>query len=287
MVKLPGDKQKLLDKILNEIKLIDGVEAVVLGGSYALNMADDESDLDIGIYYSETSPFDIGKIKRLAEKYAQNEKPTVTGFYEWGPWVNGGAWINTANGKVDLLYKNIDQVRTTIGNAHKGIWENHFEQQPPYGFSSVIFLAETHYCIPLYDPNSDIEKLKESVKKYPLKLKQTVLNDSLWSAEFTIWQAEKFAAKNDVYNTIGCIVRAVKNIVTALFSINEIYPMGDKRAIDILERATIKPDNLNHKINAILCCEQDNMIHNVLLLKTIFNEIVAVTKGAYNPFYKL
>jgi hypothetical protein len=38
--------------------------------------------------------------------------PVVTGTYEWGPWVNGGAWIQTSAGKVDFLYKNLDQVRT-------------------------------------------------------------------------------------------------------------------------------------------------------------------------------
>ena len=284
---LPTDKQNLLNNIRNELKLIDGVKAIVLGGSYAMGMATDSSDLDIGIYYSEKSPFDIEKIKLLAEKYAANEKPTVTGFYEWGPWVNGGAWITTENGEVDFLYKNIDQVKATIDNAKNGIWENHFEQQPPYGFSSVIFLAETQNCIVLYDPGDVIKNLKESVKQYPQKLKQSVIQQSLWSAEFTIWQAGKFALKNDVYNTVGCLTRAVKNIVTALFSINELYPMGDKAALNILEGAIFKPDDLILKINSILCCEKDKLVDNVSQLKSIFNDTVELTQGAYKAYYKL
>lgn len=286
-MKIPDDKQKLLDNITEELKLIDGVKAIVLGGSYAIGSATENSDLDIGIYYSEDNLFDIEKIKKVAKKLAVNEQPTVTGFYEWGPWVNGGAWINTTSGEVDFLYKNISQIIRTIDNAKNGIWENNFEQQPPYGFSSIIFLSETQSCLPLYDPDSIIKELKESVKQYPQKLKQSVIQQSLWSAEFTIWQAEKFATKNETYNTVGCLTRATKSIVTALFAINELYPMGDKRAISILEHAKIRPESLTSKIDKILCCNKDTLIDNVLQLKKLFDEIVSFADGAYKQYYKL
>lgn len=284
---LQKDKQNLLYNITDELKRIDGVKAIVLGGSYATGMATDNSDLDIGIYYADQNPFDLEKIKLLAEKYADIEKPTVTGFYEWGPWVNGGAWIKTANDKVDFLYKNINQITEAIDNAKNGIWENNFEQQPPYGFSSIIFLAETRYNIPLWDPEDIIKKLKEAVKQYPQKLKQSVIQQSLWSAEFTIWQAEYFADKADVYNTIGCLTRAVKNIVTALFAINELYPMGDKRAIEILEQAKIKPANLTQKINNILCSNKDVLSQSVGHLKTLSQQTMSLAEGSYKPLYNL
>src|SRR6187431_1842351 len=137
IMKLPEEKQSILDRITKDLKNIDNIKAIVLGGSYATGMATDTSDLDIGVYYFKEEPFDINTIKLIAEKYANVDTPTVTGFYEWGPWVNGGAWIKTTNGKVDILYKNIDQITSTIENAKKGVWENHFEQQPPYGFSSL------------------------------------------------------------------------------------------------------------------------------------------------------
>lgn len=286
-MKISADKQKLLDNFTSELKFIDGVKAIVLGGSHAVGLATEKSDLDIGIYYSEQSHFDIEKIKTIANKFSNNDQPTVTGFYEWGPWVNGGAWINTAKGEVDLLYKNIDQILKTIDNAKNGIWENSFEQQPPYGFSSIIFLAETHSCIPLYDPENVISKLKDSVKQYPKKLKQSVVQQSLWSAEFTIWQAEKFAAKTDMYNTVGCLTRAMYSIVSTLFALNEIYPMGDKRAIEIVEKTKNKPINFTNKINAILSCDKKSLAENVRLLKLLFNETVELANGQYKPYYKL
>ena len=286
-MKLPDRKQKLLNDITDELKRVDGVKAIVLGGSYAIGMATENSDLDIGIYYSELNPFDIEKVKDVAKKIANSDQPTVTGFYEWGPWVNGGAWINTENGEVDFLYKNIEQITRTIDNAKNGIWENNFDQQPPYGFSSIIFLSETQSSIPLYDPDDVVKNLKESVKQYPQKLKQSVIQQSLWAAEFTIWQAEKFAVKNDTFNTVGCLTRATKNIVTSLFAINELYPMGDKRAISILEQTKIRPEGLTSKIDHILCCNKDTLIDNVSQLKKLFDETISFADGLYKPYYKL
>jgi predicted nucleotidyltransferase len=284
---IPEAKRNLLNEITNDLRQISGVKAVVLGGSYAMGLATESSDLDIGIYYSEQNPFDIEKVKSIAEKYAHKEQPTVTRFYEWGPWVNGGAWITTVNGEVDFLYKNIEQIKRTIENAKNGIWENNFEQQPPYGFSSIIFLSETQNCISLYDPDDAIKKLKESVKQYPQKLKQSVIQQSLWSAEFTLWQAEKYATKMDAYNTVGCFSRAVKNIITALFAINELYPMGDKRAVSILEQHKIRPESLTFKIESILCCNKNALMESIAQLKDLFDEVVVFAGGNYKPFYKL
>jgi predicted nucleotidyltransferase len=286
-LKLSTEKLQLLDAISNDLKIINGVKAIVIGGSHATGLADESSDLDIGIYYFERNPFDIEKIKKIAESYSNLEKPTITDFYEWGPWVNGGAWLKTNLGKVDFLYKNIDQIEKTINEANKGIWENSFEQQPPYGFSSIILLAETQICISLYDPEDIIKKLKKNVITYPVRLKESVIQKSLWSAEFTIWQAEKFASKSDLYNTIGCLTRAVNSIVSALFALNEIYPLGDKRAIRVLEKASEKPLNLSRKIDTILSCDKKSTEKNTFQLKELFQETVALAKELYKPYYKL
>jgi predicted nucleotidyltransferase len=285
---LPKLKQILLEDITNELKQVNGVRALVLGGSFAVGMATESSDIDIGIYYSEDKPFDIEEIKLIAQKYASKiATPTVTGFYEWGPWVNGGAWIETENGKVDFIYKNIKQIVTTIESAKNGIWENHFEQQPPYGFSSITFLAETKYCISLYDPNLIIENLKKEVQEYPPHLRKAVIQQSLWSAEFTIWQAKSFALKSDLFNTVGCLTRAIKSIITTLFAINEIYPLGDKRALNILEQADKTPINLTNKINYILCCTISSLYNYVQSITELFKETASLAEDLYKPYYKL
>jgi len=49
-----------------------------------------------------------------------DDTPVVVGFYEWGPWVNGGAWMHTEVGKVDILYRDINQIENTIDEAQLG-----------------------------------------------------------------------------------------------------------------------------------------------------------------------
>ncbi|MCW7471734.1 nucleotidyltransferase domain-containing protein [Leptospira kanakyensis] len=285
---IPENKLKMLNAVTNDLKLIKNIKAIVLGGSYCIDMANENSDLDIGIYYSESSPFEIEEVKILAKKYQIDDSLTVTGFYQWGNWVNGGAWINTSEGELDILYKNIQQIAATIEKCKEGIIENDYEQQPPYGFSSVIYLAETFYCVPLYDPEKIIENLKKEVNQYPVKLKEAIIQKSLWSAEFTLWQAEKFAKKNDHYNTTGCISRALKNIIDSLFAINELYTIGDKNSIRLLQSAKKRPDNLNEFIKRIVSInETTSLSFNVTELKSLFEETLKLGTGYYRPYFKL
>jgi hypothetical protein len=284
---LTPEKTELLKCLIIDLEKIKGIIGLVIGGSYALGLANEDSDIDIGLYYSSSFPFSVNEIDIIAKKYSDIESPVVTNFYEWGPWVNGGAWIKNKISKIDFLYKNVEQITTTIENAKQGNWEVNYEQQPPYGFSSVIFLAETHYCIPLYDKEGYIQNLKKQISTYPEKLKQAVVQQSLWAAEFTIWQAFGFAEKKDIYNTYGCFTRAINKIILAIFALNERYPMGDKRALLIINQLNLKPVNLSQRIEVILHNDKDDLKSISKMLKALFDETVALSEGLYRPYYKL
>ena len=284
---IPETKRETLDKIINDLKQVDNIMAVVLGGSYCIGMANENSDLDIGIYYHETSPFDIEQIKLIATKYNIDETLTVTDFYQWGAWVNGGAWINTESGEVDFVYRNIEQVRSVIEKSKNGIWENDFEQQPPFGFSSVIYLAETKYCYPLYDPYNIIKEMKQEVMNYPMKLKQAIIQQSLWSVEFTLWQADKFVEKQDIYNAVGCFTRALKKIIDALFALNETYSMGDKSSIQRILQMPKCPDKLQEQIQDILNINSNTLTTSASRIRNLFEQVASLAEGMYQPYFKL
>ena len=137
----------------------------------------------------------------------------------------------------------------------------------------------------MYDPQEIITKLKAAVQVYPIKLKEQVIQQSLWSAEFTITHADYFSKKQDLYNTMGCLTRALKNIVTAVFALNELYPIGDKRALEILEATGSGPANLKEQAEKILHTAEGRTENNINGLKNLFKETVALTKGHYKaPF---
>ncbi|MDX2283157.1 MAG: nucleotidyltransferase domain-containing protein [Bacteroidia bacterium] len=284
---LSEHKQQTLDRMVRDLQQVEHVAAVVLGGSHCTGMAHAHSDLDIGIYYHSQQPFDIGQIAAVARAHSTGGDPTVTDFYQWGAWVNGGAWIVTESGEVDLLYRNIDQVRDTIGKSKQGVWEQDFQQQPPFGFSSVIYLAETHDCIPLYDPHQVIEELKREVAVYPPNLQRAIVQQALWSAEFTRWQAGKFARQEDLYNTAGCVTRALKNLIDALFALNGWYPIGDKHAIRRIQEAPVCPDRLEEQIADIVCLERHTLTARTEQLGSLFAQVRAAAGSLYTPYFEL
>jgi hypothetical protein len=283
--KLSNEKINLLENIVNDIKILDNIQAIVLGGSYSTGNANKDSDMDIGIYYFGGRPFSINAIKEAAKKYDKNNNPTVTDFYEWGPWVNGGAWIKNRISEIDLLYRNIEQIEQTIDDAKNGKYESNYEQQPPYGFISIIYLAETKYCIPLYDPNGILTKMKNEIKYYPKELKHSIIADSLWSVEFTLLHLDGFYAKEDIFNIYGCLTRALKNIFDTLYAINEEYIIGYKRTIKELENMKKVPNNLRKKIENIL--NNGTIETKIKSIKELFEETKLLTDKIYVSKYKL
>jgi len=287
---IPARKRSLLSDLLAQLCRVEGMVAVVLGGSYASGSQHEGSDLDIGLYYAEDSPFPIEVIRRIAANAAQDGKPTVTGFYEWGAWVNGGAWIHTPQGKVDFLYRNLDQVQRVLDEAHTGISQHDYDQQPAYGFYSVIYLAETQICCPLYDPYDRIRALKRQVQVYPTRLKARILVDSLWSAEFTLLHAHDYAAQADVYNTVGCLTRAASSLTQALFALNERYFLRDKSVMEVIAGFPILPPAYVQQVSAVLAhpgSSASELDHSVQALHQLWLAVVALAGDLYQPKFNL
>ena len=287
---IPEPKRQLLDILVSQLREVVGVTAVVLGGSYASGTQHEGSDLDIGLYYVEDSPFAIADIRHIASGSAVDQEPTVTNFYDWGAWVNGGAWIHTTAGKVDFLYRNLDQIQRTLDDALAGITQHDYDQQPAYGFYSVIYLAETQICLSLYDPDSIILDLKRQVQEYPPRLKQKIIVDSLWSAEFSLLHARGFAGQGDVYNTVGCLTRVAANLTQTLFALNERYFIRDKQAMDTIARFPILPPGYIQQVNQILACPGSTapeLAHSVVNMHQTWQAVAALAGGLYQPKFNV
>jgi hypothetical protein len=282
---LPAGKRHTIKQLVSALAQTPGVAAVVLGGSYARGTARPDSDVDLGLYYQPDSPFRIDDIAQVAGAVAI-QPPTVTGFYEWGAWVNGGAWIHTAAGKVDFLYRNLNQVARTLDEAAQGIVHHDYPQQPPYGFYSVTYLAETHVCLPLFDPTGMIAALKARVEPYPELLHQRAVNDGLWSAEFTLLHARSFAAQGDIYNTTGCMTRTATNLTQVLFALNRCYYMSDKGAMRAIDGFAIAPAGYSATLGAILAApghDAQTLGQAVAALEALWQRVVELTDGVYRP----
>jgi len=229
---LSKEQRELVSMLGARLGALQGVKAVVLGGSHARGMAQAGSDIDLGVLYSEAEPFSIESIREVAEDLNDTPGPVVTGLYEWGPWVNGGAWLTIGEQRVDFLYRCLEQMERVIAEAEAGRYELDYAQQPPFGFFSGTYLGEVALCVPVIDLNGCVGRLKLRAAEYPEALRRSVVQEQLWSAEFGLAAfARKFAARSDVFGTAACLSRAVNQMVLALFALNREYLVNDKTAL--------------------------------------------------------
>jgi predicted nucleotidyltransferase len=288
---LSPKQRDLLQSLTKQLSAIRGVQAVVLGGSHARGRARSHSDIDLGIFYSEPAPFSIQSIRELADAVNDTAGPVVTEFYGWGPWVNGGSWLTIGGQRVDLIYRSLEHVKRVIVEAEAGQYELHYLQQPPFGFFSGTYLGEISVCIPLFDPQRLIDLLKRRVIVYPDALRQTVIRDFLWMAEFGLFAfARKFAARSDAWGTASCLASAVNQLVMVLFALNQRYPLNDKTAMEEVAEFDHAPKEFPQRVQktfARLGTSVEELTAAVESVTQLFRETAELAAQLYQPRYSL
>jgi predicted nucleotidyltransferase len=252
MTTLNDTQRAVVDRAVELLHAVAGVRAIVLGGSHATGHARADSDIDLAIYYSESEPLDIAGVRRIANELSVIGPIDVTDLYGWGQWVNGGAWLTTSAGRMDFLYRNIEQVERAIADAHRGVIHHDYAQQPPTGFYGVTYLGETHVCIPLFDPDRVIANLKHTVAIYPPAMKEAIIRHNLNSAEFTLVCLPKYVARGDVYNAVACFTRVLANLTQVIYALNERYFINDKSIARDVAEFPICPRDYLTRASAIL-----------------------------------
>lgn len=244
--------QFLLQQMVDHLKPVHGLRAIVLGGSYASGSQRPDSDIDIGLYYDENQPLDIHQIRSIASLLNDVPTPTVTDLGGWGTWVNGGAWLTIGGQRVDFLYRNSDFVSSTIDDCNAGNMRSDYWQQPAYGFHSFMYCTEIAICRPLYDPDQVIERLKAKVAQYSPHLKQAIIKNFLWSARFTLDNTYKPASRGEVYLVTGCLARTIHCLVQVLYALNETYYLSEKKLQADLDSFSIRPDHFLERVYTLL-----------------------------------
>lgn len=242
----------LLRQLVDQLKPVHGLQAIVLGGSYARGTQRPDSDIDIGLYYYENQPLDIYQLRAIACSLNDTPQPTVTDLGGWGTWVNGGAWLTIGGQRVDWLYRDIDFVSSTISDCNAGSIRSDYWQQPAYGFQSFMYCTEVAICHPLFDPDQVIESLKAKVAHYSPELKRAIIKTFLWSARFTLDNTARPASRGDTYVVAGCLGRAIHCLVQVLYALNETYYLSEKTLATDLRSFRLQADRFLERITPLL-----------------------------------
>lgn len=229
----PND-EALLRGLVRTLGDVPGIRAIVLGGSRARGEAAAQSDYDIGLYYEPEAPIDVG---RLAEAAGAS----VTAIGDWGPWINGGAWLTVEGQRVDLLYRDLGKVRGVIEACVVGRIERVYQPGHPHAFVSSIYMGEVALCRPLWDPDGALASLRQRCMPYPPALAEALIRTFLWEARFALENAAHGRGREDPAYIAGCAFRAVACLCQALFAHNRAYLLNEKGAVAGVERLAGRP----------------------------------------------
>lgn len=288
---LRPDQRALVDHLVARLRDVPGVQGVALGGSHARGRARPDSDIDLGLYYSDASPLEVDAIREIAARLPGSIDPIVSGPYEWGPWVNGGAWLTIEGQRVDLLYRSLEDLERVVDDAERGDHTLHFGQQPPFGFFSATYLGELSIARIFLDPSGRIEALQRRVAVHPEALRRRVVQDHLWSVEFALHAfARKFAARGEVVLTAGTLARCVHGLVLVLFALNRRYVLNDKTLLEETAELAIAPEGLRSRVESLLAnvgASPAALERSVDEMQLIFREVAGLAGDLYAPKYPL
>jgi predicted nucleotidyltransferase len=243
----------LAHQVADALIRIDGVIAVVLGGSRARGDAHPDSDIDLGIYYQPDSPPSLDALRQLAARLDdRRDGSVVTAFGEWGPWINGGGWLTIEGQSVDWLYRDLALVRAVIDDCHARTPRAFYQVGHPHAFWTPIYLGEVHLCQPLADPDAVIAGLKALAWPYPPALKAALIQRNLWEAGFALDTSRKSAARGDVLHVSGGLFRCAACLVQVLFALNQRYCINEKGALRLTSTFPLCPPDFEATLSGVL-----------------------------------
>jgi predicted nucleotidyltransferase len=234
--------EALTENLAARLGKVEGIEAVVLGGSHASDTASDDSDIDLGLYYEPDSPPSIAVLNALAAEVDDRHQPDlVTEIGEWGPWINGGAWLIVEGKRVDWLFRDLARVRQAVEDCSAGRITCDYQPGHPHGFHNHMYMAEVHIARVLFECEGALTALQEQTTPYPSRLRAAVIRKYAWEAGFSLEVARKPAARGDVAYVTGSLYRTIACLVQVLFALNERYFLNEKRSVAIASGLPLSP----------------------------------------------
>jgi hypothetical protein len=179
-------------EIVEKLSAIPGAVAVTLGGSRGPNLADAASDWDLGLYYR--GEIDLSP---LAAAYGVVNPPGA-----WGRLMNGGAWLELAGMKVDVILRDLDTVEYWAKRAEAG----EFEVDLLLGYLAGI---PTYSLCAEISVNRVLSGQLPPLGDFPEKLKETAPPNWRFRSRFSLDYARMHARRGNLVGATGQTAKAV------------------------------------------------------------------------------
>lgn len=258
-------QDQILTKITDALRRVEGICAVVLGGSQATGTAGENSDIDIGLYYERDT--DWAALQSAAVTLDDAHRPdSLAKPGEWGPWVNGGAWLCVDGQPVDLILREMDRVKEVVDRTDRGEFSPNYQTGHPHAYLDVMYRGELACCRVLTSADEEFLRLRERARQYPDALRNALMSFFGFEADFSCMLAkkaldswEKTGQKPDAaeQGTVdrcylaGHVFRSVSALNQTLFAENRQWCLNEKKAVLRADRFERAPKDYARRVNEI------------------------------------
>jgi len=226
------------EKLIEEFKQCEEVEALVLGGSRATGVHDKDSDFDYYVYLKK--PFDESRRRSIIDKYVQYME------YSNSFWELEDDGILNNGIDIELIYRSVDDIDKMLENVLvKGNVSNGYTTCFVDNLMKSKVIFDKTGCIAdlrnKYTPllNEDLYK-KIIVNNFPLLL------DKMPSM---FYQVEKAIKRNDNISINHRVTAFIEIYFDILFALNKTTHPGEKRLLEIALLLDKKPNKMKEDLN--------------------------------------
>lgn len=217
----------IFNNIISEYKNIEQIKAIAKGGSTSAKTSDNNSDIDIYIFYEKDIPLDERNeiVKKISSKYE-------TGCEYFG--AGDEYYVDELNKQLDVMFWDINWFENTIEN----VWIKHY---PSNGYSTCFLYTLQNFEI-LYDTNGWLKSLKEKINtNYPQELQNNIIKRNLMLLKdkpFASYyeQIEKAIKRQDIVSINHRIAAFLASYFDIIFAKNELLHPGEKRLIQFAQK---------------------------------------------------
>lgn len=241
--------------IFEELKKIECVEAIALGGSRASKVYDENSDYDVYVYVTDSIDETIRK--EILSKYC-NYIEIGNHFWEY----EDNCVLNSGI-DIDILYRDLNNFCKEIENVVV-----HCQAANAY---TTCMWHNLINCKILYDKNGMLEAAKKKFNiPYPKQLKKAIIKKQMQLIDSAMpaykVQIAKAVKRGDLVSVNHRVTEFLASYFDLLFALNEKTHIGEKRLIEWCKiNYTILPKDFEKNINDLfhhMYCGNQTIIMN-------------------------
>jgi predicted nucleotidyltransferase len=226
-----NDTQHVLDDIIAAVADLPGFAAIALGGSAATGLADENSDLDLHVYWRAPLAAPAERAARLAR--VAGAAGVEVDILDWGREDH----VRVDGRLVELVYVPLDELRAEVEQAYaEGLISE------GYTTARLFYVASGR---PLHDPAGELSALRERLlAAYPEPTRRLLLRYHPALLRVYLGHLRLAQARGDLLAVQHRRYTVQMVFFNLLFALNRHYHPGEKRLLIHSRHCTLQPAGL-------------------------------------------